>query len=70
MADQKALVLTAIGKPVELLTIPIPDAADLKEYEVLIQITAAGSMSTYMTTASTETQLTISSMPPRPKDPR
>jgi D-arabinose 1-dehydrogenase-like Zn-dependent alcohol dehydrogenase len=43
MPNQAALALTAIGKPLEILTLPIPDVSELKENEILIKITAAGS---------------------------
>ncbi len=43
MATQTALGLTEIGKPLAKITISVPDASELKDNEVLIKITAAGS---------------------------
>jgi D-arabinose 1-dehydrogenase-like Zn-dependent alcohol dehydrogenase len=42
MATQNALALTEIGKPLTKITLPVPDAAELKDSEILIKITAAG----------------------------
>lgn len=42
MATQTALALTEIEKPLTKITLPVPMAADLKQDELLIKITAAG----------------------------
>jgi D-arabinose 1-dehydrogenase-like Zn-dependent alcohol dehydrogenase len=42
MASQNALALTEIGKPLTKITLPVPNAAELKDSEILIKITAAG----------------------------
>ncbi|KAJ5313622.1 uncharacterized protein N7443_000506 [Penicillium atrosanguineum] len=42
MSTQTALVLTEIGKPLTKMQLPIPDASQLKDYEILVKITTAG----------------------------
>jgi hypothetical protein len=42
MPTQTALALTEIEKPLTKITLPVPVAADLKEDELLIKITATG----------------------------
>ncbi|KAJ8096445.1 hypothetical protein POJ06DRAFT_203944 [Lipomyces tetrasporus] len=42
MSAQIALALTEVAAPLTKITLPIPDASELKENQVLIKITAAG----------------------------
>ena len=42
MTTQTALALTEIGKPLEIITLPIPESSKLNENEIIIKVTAAG----------------------------
>lgn len=42
MANQTALVLTEINKPLTKTTLPVPTTSELKENEILIKVTATG----------------------------
>ncbi|KAJ5166337.1 Dehydrogenase [Penicillium canariense] len=44
MSSQKALTLTEIGKPLTQASLPCPDSSQLKDHEILVKITAAGSV--------------------------
>jgi len=47
MSSQSAIAVTEVGKPVTKITIPMPEASELAEDELLLKVSVAGRKCTF-----------------------